>query len=101
MQNFLLDTQEKFKYSNWFSLEPGEGEEGGRVAKAEFTQGQSIQRLDPRHERGRASGGQRQDLGQLVLLGATVLLQPSHSLLLRWPQPGRMAMRRHFGGSTP
>lgn len=47
MQNFLLDTQEKFKYSNWFSLEPGEGEEGGRVAQAEFTQGQPIQRLDP------------------------------------------------------
>lgn len=47
MQNFLLDAQEKFKYSNWFSLEPGEGAEGGRVAKAEFTRGQSIQRLDP------------------------------------------------------
>lgn len=46
MQNFLLDTQEKFKYSNWFSVEPGEGE-GGRVAQAEFTQGRPIQKLDP------------------------------------------------------
>lgn len=91
MQNFLLDTQEKFKYSNWFSLEPGEGEEGGRVAQAEFTQGRAYSEARPCHQRGRASGGHRQDLGQLVLLGATGLLQPRHSPLLHWALPGGMA----------
>lgn len=34
MQNFLLDTQEKFKYSNWFSLKPGERRVAGRVGKS-------------------------------------------------------------------
>lgn len=43
MQNFLLDTQ-KFKYSNWFSLVPGEGEEGssGSLLRAGLFRGSTL-----------------------------------------------------------
>lgn len=44
MQNFLLDTQEKFKYSIIGFLGAWGGEKGGRQDRYEFTQGPCTRR---------------------------------------------------------
>lgn len=61
------------------------------MAKAELTQGQSIQRCDPVTREGHL-----EDTGRIWVSWCSwaqaVLLQLSDSLLLRWALPGRMAM---------